>query len=324
MKEKNETQIKVEMDEKMRIFLENKRSRKALVSTAYGVQKERIAAHNRVMSMRYDKLICEEKECRHTIWLMEEKDHEKIGKPCPKCECDMVLIPQIPPLKLPELEEVENQLGATEKYLLKQFKSIIEKEVIWHGFLSHVQGISYILGLGLTSQINIFAKRPDGSEQTISSLWRYAGYGDIDKETNTAKGRKVGETFSHNAFLKTTCWKICKSFIMQDAKTSFYRRMYDQFKADEKLKHPEEISIDTGRKNKKGKTIIKKLYTKGHLHNRAMRKTVKLFLAHLWLQWRQLEDLPITEPYIVAQGGHTFISWEPDKVIKKEASEEDD
>jgi hypothetical protein len=36
----------------------------------------------------------------------------------------------------------------------------------------------------------------------------------------------------------------------------------------------------------------------------AKRYTGKIFLEHLWLNWRQLEGLPITKPWIIEHGGH--------------------
>jgi hypothetical protein len=41
-----------------------------------------------------------------------------------------------------------------------------------------------------------------------------------------------------------------------------------------------------------------------HRHLRAMRKTAKVFLQHVWLEWRKLENLPVTEPYAFAILGH--------------------
>ena len=50
----------------------------------------------------------------------------------------------------------------------------------------------------------------------------------------------------------------------------------------------------------------------GHLHNLALVKMIKLFLACLWLVWREAEGLPITKPYAIDKLGHnSFISpWE--------------
>lgn len=45
--------------------------------------------------------------------------------------------------------------------------------------------------------------------------------------------------------------------------------------------------------------------SEGHVHERALRKMVKLFLACLWLVWRQMEGLPITKPYAIDKLGHS-------------------
>ena len=48
------------------------------------------------------------------------------------------------------------------------------------------------------------------------------------------------------------------------------------------------------------KEELKRVKTKGHAHNRAVRKMVKTFLLDLYLNWRKAEGLPISEPYSVA------------------------
>jgi len=45
--------------------------------------------------------------------------------------------------------------------------------------------------------------------------------------------------------------------------------------------------------------------SEGHVHNMALRKMIKLFLACLWLVWRQAEGLPTRDPYPLANLGHT-------------------
>lgn len=47
--------------------------------------------------------------------------------------------------------------------------------------------------------------------------------------------------------------------------------------------------------------------SEGHLHNMALRKMIKLFLAHLWMVWREAEGLPVSEPYVQEKLGHTHI-----------------
>ncbi|MBA7714654.1 hypothetical protein ES703_123684 [subsurface metagenome] len=43
----------------------------------------------------------------------------------------------------------------------------------------------------------------------------------------------------------------------------------------------------------------------GHLDAMATRKMIQLFLACLWLVWREAEGLPITKPYAIEKLGHT-------------------
>ncbi|GAH51683.1 unnamed protein product [marine sediment metagenome] len=50
----------------------------------------------------------------------------------------------------------------------------------------------------------------------------------------------------------------------------------------------------------------------GHLDAMAVRKAIKLFLACLWLVWREAEGLPVSKPYAIDRLGHnSFIDpWE--------------
>jgi hypothetical protein len=41
----------------------------------------------------------------------------------------------------------------------------------------------------------------------------------------------------------------------------------------------------------------RKDWTKLHIHNAALRYAVKRFLADLWVEWGELENLPTTPPY---------------------------
>jgi len=121
-----------------------------------------------------------------------------------------------------------------------------------------------------------------GKFDTVSKLWRFAGLAVIDgkRETN-----KPGEKSHFNARLKSICWLISDQFVKQN--TPLYRDIYDQEKARLRRLHPEKIVTN-------GKTQ----YNDGHIDNMARRKTVKIFLQHLWVIWRKLEGLPISEPYV--------------------------
>jgi len=114
---------------------------------------------------------------------------------------------------------------------------------------------------------------------TVSSLWKYAGLHVVNgKAPKRVKGQKV----EWNPKLKALCWKISDSFVKQ--RGSPYRKFYDDFKAEEKRKHP-----DLGGK---------------HIDARARRKTVKLFLAHLYDKWHELKRLEAGLPYPQAKLQH--------------------
>ncbi|GAJ19172.1 unnamed protein product [marine sediment metagenome] len=50
----------------------------------------------------------------------------------------------------------------------------------------------------------------------------------------------------------------------------------------------------------------------GHLDAMAVRKMIKLFLACLWLVWREAEGLPTRSPYAIEKQGHSSVisPWE--------------
>lgn len=130
-----------------------------------------------------------------------------------------------------------------------------------------------------------------GKFDTVSKLWRFAGLAVIDgrREMN-----KPGEKSHFNARLKSICWLISDQFVKQN--TPLYRDIYDAEKARQRRLHPEKI-VENG----------KTTYNDGHIDNMARRKAVKIFLQHLWVVWRSLEGLPVSEPYVQAILKHTSI-----------------
>lgn len=107
---------------------------------------------------------------------------------------------------------------------------------------------------------------------------------DSPEPKTIAEKKKRGEPAMWNQKLKSHCWKIGKNFVRSGKQ---YRKYYDKVKAKYQKKFPK--------------------FSKGHIDNMAMRKTVKLFMAHLWIVWRQLEGLPTRSPYPVEKLGHKYI-----------------
>lgn len=160
--------------------------------------------------------------------------------------------------------------------------------------------LTSIKGLGAGSlAAQLLAQIDDISTfDNVSQLWRYAGYAVINGE---AEKNARGEKSHFNRSLKAICWNIADQFIKQN--TPIYREIYDNEKARQRRLHPEKIKVDGKWK-----------YNDGHLHNRAWRKAVKVFLQHLWVTWRTYEDLPVTLPYILREGTKHTTYIEPHKL----------
>lgn len=139
-----------------------------------------------------------------------------------------------------------------------------------------VKGISYGLAAKVACMIDI------ERASTISALWRYAGYGVTDGKRE--KGVR-GERRHYNGRLKSACYLIATSFLKSG---SPYRAEYDKAKENYQQAHPD--------------------WTKLHIHNAALGNMIKLYLAHLWLFWREMEGLPTRVPYVQEYMEHTTIS----------------
>lgn len=174
-----------------------------------------------------------------------------------------------------------------EKDIAKEVQAIVTTHPMY-GWLEEVKGIGPIIAAALVSSIDI------SKAQHASSLWKYMGLA-VTPE-GTAERRVRGQKIQYNPFLKDVCWKIGQSFIKTKGK---YRMIYDTSKLFYKKKFPKTV---TDPKTKK------KMYTKGHIHNMAIRRAVKLFIADFWVAWRELEGLPVSEPF-----AHRIVS-EPVKV----------
>ena len=140
-----------------------------------------------------------------------------------------------------------------------------------------------------------------GRFATISKLWRFAGWAVIDGKIDRCK---KGEKAPYNRRLKSICWNIVQSFIKQH--TYPYRDIYDDEKERQRELHPDVVCRECGCiwEDCARKKQHHKMFNDGHLHNRAIRKTAKIFLQHLWLVWRESEGIPISKPWVHEHGGH--------------------
>ena len=173
-----------------------------------------------------------------------------------------------------------------------------------------VIGIGPIITAGLMSHIDI-TKAP-----TVGHIWRFAG---LDPTQTWDKGQKR----PWNARLKVVCWKAGESFVkVSGNEDAFYGRIYVQRKELEMSRNEAGMFADQAAavlaKRRIGKdTDAYAAYSVGklppaHVHARAKRYAVKLFLAHLHDAWYHLafnKAPPL--PYAIEHLGHAHMIERP-------------
>jgi hypothetical protein len=119
-----------------------------------------------------------------------------------------------------------------------------------------------------------------------------------------------------NARLKTLLWKLGESFVkVSGNEEAFYGQLYRQFKAEEVRKNEEGLFAEQAagilQKKRIGTdTVARGQYEKGrlpdaHVHARAKRRAVKIFLSHYWQVAYELHyRRPAPQHWIFAHGGH--------------------
>ena len=165
-----------------------------------------------------------------------------------------------------------------------------------------VVGIGPVISAGLLAHIDI-TRAP-----TCGHVWRFAG---LDPTSKWEKGKKR----PHNAALKTLCWKIGESFVkVKGNDDDVYGKVYAARRLQEGQRNESGAFAEQAAAIAKARPTHAQIKTykegklpEGHLHARAKRYAVKLFLAHYWETGRKLAGLPVPLPYPVAHLGHAHI-----------------
>ncbi len=154
-----------------------------------------------------------------------------------------------------------------------------------------VQHMRNVKGIGPMLAAKIIAMIDISRSDTVSALWRYAGYAVVEgKREYPTKGQRL----HYNTRLKSTLYLLAGSFLKSN---SPYRRVYDDARVYYEANRPD--------------------WTKSHQHLASMRKMIKVFLSHLWERWRMLEGLPVRPLYVQERLGHehymdaTEFGWPP-------------
>jgi Transposase IS116/IS110/IS902 family len=169
-----------------------------------------------------------------------------------------------------------------------------------------VVGIGPVLSAGLLAHIDI-ERAP-----TAGHIWSFAG---LNPEQRWAKGEKR----PWNARLKTLCWKIGESFVKVSGNPAAqYGKLYAQRKQRELEMNlqgafAEQAAAILAAKKIGKDTDAYRAYSQGmlpaaHVHARAKRWAVKLFLAHYWEEaYRRHYRTEPPAPYPIAFLGHAHV-----------------
>jgi len=234
----------------------------------------------------------------------------------------------------PETDELHHRIKDLEDYVDGRVADLIQGQPAYSWF-------SKVKGMGKENIGKVVGLIDIEKAEHISSLWKFAGFSVEDGIA--PKRRKGGGTLSYNSQLRSMCWRLgsallkaglrkqcvnCKLLVGEekirknngkcpdcgssDFKTATITK-FGTYYLKEKGKYYQRygnqgvkiVPATSLPKDKGGKRYEPEgMISEGHVHNQAMRKMIKLFLACLWLTWREAEGLPVTKPYAIDQLGH--------------------
>jgi len=290
---------------------------KTLVRGAYDIQKLRIQMGNRVVANFKAKLgqmpsLTEE----DTIDNEGKELLKKLRRSYDKVMDGVVDFPKIKKFKGDEIISAYTELCLVHQYMDLQksedfhfgrLKSVLKEFDVYNHFLKDIKGVGPAMAGVIIGEIDIHQCK------YASSLWKYCGldvaedgkgrsrkkehlreyeYADKEGEIQT----KMGITF--NPFLKTKLIGVLGSAFLRAGESKYSNVYYDYKSRLENHKNHIEKS-------------------KGHRHNMATRYMVKIFLADLYAEWRNLEGLDVAVPYSEAKLGMKKHTERPIKLVKK-------
>jgi len=235
----------------------------------------------------------------------------------------------------PQTEDLCLKLTELEDYVNGRIAELIENHHAYHWF-------SLVRGVGKENIAKVIGLIDITKAPTISSLWMFAGFA---PEDGRAMKRVKGQKLRYNSQLRSMVWRLANS--LRIAKGNFY-----DYYIREKDNYTERFTgqgyrilptpsgvwacLNCGASWAKKRDITpccaepeigKKTREEppgviwlGHLDAMALRKMAKLFLACLWLVWREAESLPTRDPYAIERQGHTSLI-SPFEMVDREPEE---
>lgn len=203
------------------------------------------------------------------------------------------------------LSWLQDQNQVLENQIRGALKVYAENNPVGEWMLA-ITGIGPVISAGFLAHIDITMA------PTVGHIWRYAG-----QDPTCVWAPKTKRPW--NAQLKVICWKAGESFVkVSSNENDIYGKVYRQRKALEIERNEAGAFADQAAaklaKFKIGKTTeAYKHYSAGrlpdaHIHARAKRYAVKLFLSHLHGFWYENHyGAPPPLPYPIAILGHAHL-----------------
>jgi hypothetical protein len=203
-------------------------------------------------------------------------------------------------------------IEAHEASQFRQLNSLLEKVPIYTSYLQHV------VGVGPAMAAVIIASLDPHKAHHVSGFWKYAGLDVapdgrgrsrkeghlVDREYINKKGETdVRKSVTYNPFLKTKLMGVLAGSFLRAS--SPQRKSYDDYRHRLET-DPARVKVTSAKwiKLNKAGEDVSKLWTPGRIHQAAQRYMIKMFLAELWVKWRELEGLPVTLTYNETRRGY--------------------
>lgn len=201
-------------------------------------------------------------------------------------------------------------LETTEVKQFKELETILEPIPIYNKWLRDQAGVGPAMAGVLLAYLDPYKARH------VSAFWKYAGLDVgpdgagrsrrdehlVDRAYKSKDGtEKLRRSVTYEPFLKTKLTGVLAGCFLRSGAQP-WRTIYDNYKHRlETDPSRARVTVDEFKKRHKAGDDVRNLWTPGRINNAAKRYMVKMFLAELWVAWRTLEGLPVTEPYNVAK-----------------------
>lgn len=201
--------------------------------------------------------------------------------------------------------EISDESEKIERKYKTAMMEYIMNEEVYKKFLLNVRGMGEVLSANLIKEFG------DCSQyDNVSKLWAHTGNSVIH---GIAPKKRKGEDLNFSPRLRTLTWKLSDCLLKSNK--GIYRQVYDTTK--ERYTNTEfkegELQEKYGKPYKKEDIKL----SKGHCHNRALRKMRKLFLSNYWECAREMAGLETKSVFAEQLKHKNIIHWKDALKLEK-------